>query len=160
VCNIPAYSRQPQTLQSNYDFLPDGYSDTLIMTETLDEIMADKIISLVNCQSYVRYRDIWDLRWLKQQGAKSNIELINAKIRDYRIENYVQRLEEIQLRLPDIITGTDFQAEMRRFIPMVVQERTLRKDKFYEFLTNEIRGLLSEIQQLLIYNGEEDEFRM
>lgn len=160
VCNIPAYSRQPQALQSNYDFLPDGYSDTLIMTESLDEIMADKLISLVNCSSYVRYRDIWDLRWLKQQGAKIEIELINAKIRDYRIENYVQSLEEMQFHLPDIINGTDFQAEMRRFIPMVIQKRTLCKDKFYEFITNEIRGLLTDIQQSLIGNAKEYEFRM
>jgi predicted nucleotidyltransferase component of viral defense system len=69
VVNIPAYSRVPQSLQQNYDFLPDGYSDTLIMTETLDEIMADKLISLVSNQRYIRYRDILDLRWLKQQGA-------------------------------------------------------------------------------------------
>lgn len=30
VANIPAYSRMPQTLRLNYDFLPDGYSDTLV----------------------------------------------------------------------------------------------------------------------------------
>jgi len=76
VVNVPAYSRVPQSLQLNYDFLPDGYSDTLIITETLDEIMADKLISLVSCQRYVRHRDIWDLRWLKQQGGRINANYI------------------------------------------------------------------------------------
>ena len=54
VGNIPAYSREPQALQQNYDFLPDGYGDMLVMVETLDEIMADKLISLVNCRNYNR----------------------------------------------------------------------------------------------------------
>ncbi|WP_300418239.1 nucleotidyl transferase AbiEii/AbiGii toxin family protein, partial [uncultured Pseudoalteromonas sp.] len=46
VANIPAYTKQPLPLNVNYDFLPDGYSDTLILAETLDEVMADTIISL------------------------------------------------------------------------------------------------------------------
>jgi len=29
VANVPAYSRIPRALQTNYDFLPDGYGDTL-----------------------------------------------------------------------------------------------------------------------------------
>jgi predicted nucleotidyltransferase component of viral defense system len=158
VCNIPAYSRQPLALQQNYDFLPDGYSDTLIMTETLDEIMADKLVSLV--VNPHRYSDIWDLRWLKQQGAGIKIEWVNAKIRDYRIENYVKKLDEMRSRLPDIITGKIFKEEMKRFIPMSVQERTLLKDKFYDFLSHEIRGLLSDVQRQLIGDWAEEEFRM
>jgi predicted nucleotidyltransferase component of viral defense system len=159
VANIPAYSRQPLALQQNYDFLPDGYSDTLIMTETLDEIMADKLMSLVNCQRYVRYRDIWDLRWLKQQGAEIKIEWIQGKIRDYQIENYVKKLDEMLSRLPEIIIGKDFKEEIKRFIPMDVQERTLLKGKFYDFLSHEIRGLLSDVRVQLI-GGADDEFRM
>lgn len=69
MANVEAYSRQPRSLSLNYDFLPDGYGDTLVLTESLDEIMADKLVSLVNNQRYVRHRDRWDLRWLKQQGA-------------------------------------------------------------------------------------------
>lgn len=38
VANIPAYSRIPQALKQNYDFLPDGYEDILIMTESLDHV--------------------------------------------------------------------------------------------------------------------------
>ncbi|TMO72862.1 nucleotidyl transferase AbiEii/AbiGii toxin family protein, partial [Pseudoalteromonas sp. S3776] len=34
VANIPAYTRTTQLLLKNYDFLPDGYEDTLIYVET------------------------------------------------------------------------------------------------------------------------------
>lgn len=142
VANIPSYTKEPRQLQHNYDFLPDGYSDTLIMVETLDEILADKLISLVNCQAYIRHRDIWDLHWLKQQGALTNLDLIKQKINDYRIENYPQKVEAMISLLPTIIAGKEFREQMSRFLPMDVQERTLLKDKFYLFLQNEVSTLL------------------
>lgn len=46
VANVPAYTRELQSPIRNYSMLADGYEDMLIGTETLDEIMADKIISL------------------------------------------------------------------------------------------------------------------
>jgi len=95
VANVPAYSRIPRALQTNYDFLPDGYDDTLVLTETLDEIMADKLVSLVNTRRYVRHRDIWDLRWLKQSGAAINHEWVNNKIHDYRVNDYGLNLEAV-----------------------------------------------------------------
>ena len=69
IAAIPAYRRVPQALRQNYDFLPDGYDDLVILVESLDEIMADKLVSLVNCTAYVRHRDIWDLHWIGQHGA-------------------------------------------------------------------------------------------
>ncbi len=82
IANITAYSRNPRALRHNYDFLPDGYQDTLVFTESLDEIMADKLISFVNTARYIRHRDIWDLRWLKQKGAAINFQYIQNKIQE------------------------------------------------------------------------------
>ena len=149
IANVPAYSRNPKILRQNYDFLPDGYEDILIMTETLDEVMADKIVSLVGCQRYIRHRDIWDLRWLKQQGAKINIVYIVSKIQDYKEEFYNEKLSALINRLDEIIRGKAFMDEMSRFIPMNIQERTLKKDKFLDFLINEVKFLLQEVHALL-----------
>ncbi len=147
VANIPAYSREPRALQLNYDFLPDGYGDTLIMTETLDEVMTDKLVSLVNCQRYVRHRDIWDLRWLKQQGAQFNMAWLSDKLNDYGIKDYPGMLDTMWQNLPQITHSEAFKAEMIRFIPMDVQDRTLAKDKFYDYLSNEIRALLDVVRK-------------
>jgi len=149
VANIPAYTREPRQLQHNYDFLPDGYTDTLVMVETLDEILADKLIAFVNCQSYVRHRDIWDIQWLKQQGASIKFELIQKKIVDYKVENYSKKVENMIIRLPEIINGKDFKEQMSRFLPMDVQERTLLKEKFRLFLKNELEDVLENIKQYL-----------
>jgi hypothetical protein len=117
VANIPAYSREPRPLLVNYDFLPDGYGDTLIMTETLDEVMANKLVSLVNTLRYVRHRDIWDLRWLKQQGATINPMWVRQKIRDYGISDYPDKLEAMGRRLPDIFTGSNSRKKWRLLFP-------------------------------------------
>lgn len=123
--------------------------------------MADKLISLVNCSRYVRHRDIWDLRWLKQQGAKINSSFIHNKIRDYQITDYHLKLEKMQERLELIIRGKAFFAEMSRFIPSDVLDRTLRKDKFLDFLINEIQFLLSAVQKIVSSEKiENDDFRM
>lgn len=149
IANVPAYSRVPLAIRQNYDFLPDGYEDMLIMTETLDEIMAYKLVSLPSCEKYIRHRDIWDLRWLKQHGAKINREFVLAKIRDYKVENYPEKLANMIQHLNEIIHGKAFMDEMSRFIPMDVQERTLLKPKFLEHLVHEDKALLTEVGSIL-----------
>lgn len=149
VANVPAYSRVPLSLQQNYEFLPDGYGDTLIMTETLDEIMADKLILLVSCQRYIRYRDIWDLRWLKQQGAQINADYILAKISDYQENEYPGKLNNMIERLDEIIKSKDFKNEISRFLPSEVLERTLEKGKFIDFLINENKSMLLKVKKII-----------
>src|SRR3990167_7784984 len=154
VVNIPTYSLVPQSLRQNYEFLPDGYGDTLIMTETLDEIMADKLISLVSCQRYVRYRDIWDLRWLKQQGAGMNAEYILAKIRDYKENDYLAKLKKMINQLDEIVRSKEFQDEMSRFIPIDILEHTLRKEKFIDFLISENKLMLLQVEKIIDLDAE------
>lgn len=149
IANVPAYSREPQAVRQNYEFLPDGYEDMLIMTETLDEIMADKIVSLPSCQKYIRYRDIWDLRWLKQHEAKINEKYVLSKLKDYKVDHYPEKLNDMIHRLDDIVHGKDFMDEMTRFLPLDVQERTLKKPKFLDFLVNENKALLLEVKKKL-----------
>lgn len=149
IASVPAYSQAPRSLQTNYNFLPDSYSNVLILTETLDEILADKLIAFVNCQKYVRYRDIWDLRWLKQKGASINAAFIQNKIKDYSIVDYSEKLKETLVSLESIIYSAEFYKEMSRFLSMEVLEQTLRKEKFKLFLFNEIKSLLQAIQPVV-----------
>lgn len=160
VANIPAYTKEAMPLKVNYDFLPDGYEDTLIFTETLDEVMADKLVSLPATQRYVRHRDIWDLSWLKQQGAVVQQELVQRKIADYRLTDYSGMLDLMINKLPDIISGTDFKNEMKRFLPTDVYDRTLGKEKFEGFLINTVTGLFTELKQKLNGSQPEPEFKM
>ena len=149
VAGIPAYTRDVKSLARNYPFLPDGYSDVLLGVESLDEIMADKLVSLPACHRYVRHRDIWDLRWLKQQGARPDIALVARKIRDYGEADYLDKLRVTISRLDEIVRSTPFKQEMLRFIPQGIQERTLHRDGFDTFLANEVKSLLHRVEEAL-----------
>ncbi len=142
VATVPAYTRIPQLLRRNYDFLPDGYGDLVVLVESLDEIMADKLVSLVDCTAYVRHRDIWDLHWLQQEGAKFDGSLVHNKLRDYGATDYQGKAARLIGRLPEIIHGKEFRDQMSRFIPLDVQERTLSKEKFLALLENETGKIL------------------
>lgn len=160
VTNIPAYTKEPLPLQLNYDFLPDGYSDTLILTETLDEVMADKLVSLAATQKYVRHRDIWDLAWLKQQGATVKPELVSHKLNDYKITDFHSMLSTKIEQLPKIVVSQEFIQEMKRFIPTNVFDRTLGQEKFTQYLINTITGMLKELDAALYGDELNPEFSM
>ena len=146
VANIPAYTKEALPLRVNYNFLPDGYGDTLVFTETLDEVLADKLISLPATQKYIRYRDIWDVPWLLQQGAQTDIDLVRKKINDYRLDDFEQRLNHLWQQLPTIVNGSALKVEMKRFLPTDVYDRTLGKEKFEGYLL----GVLQKQFSLLI----------
>ncbi|MFC6439755.1 nucleotidyl transferase AbiEii/AbiGii toxin family protein [Bowmanella sp. JS7-9] len=160
VANVPAYTREPLPLQANYDFLPDGYSDTLVLTETLDEVMADKVISLPATTRYVRYRDIWDLAWLQQQGAKLRMDLVRHKIDDYQITEYEHLLAKLIESLPSIISSAEFTAEMKRFLPTDVFDRTLAQTKFQTYLSNTLLKLFTSVGSQLKGGKNQHEFKM
>ena len=102
-------------------FLKDGQEVQVSINGETDLPMSvelpDKIVLLASCQKYVRHRDIWDLRWLKQHGAQMNKDYILAKINDYRVEHYPKKLQNLIDRLEKIIHGKEFMAEMSRFLP-------------------------------------------
>lgn len=160
VANVPAYTKEALPLRVNYPFLPDGYGDTLVFTETLDEVLADKLIALPATQKYIRYRDIWDLPWLQQQGAEVNVELVKKKVNDYRLDDFEQRLDQLVRNIPEMISGGGLKTEMRRFIPSDVYERTLGKEKFASYLSGTLQKLFSRLQVELYGEGEPHEFRM
>ncbi len=142
---VASYSANAKALKNNYEFLPDGYSDTLVLVESLDEIMADKLIAFPTSRQNIRYRDIWDLQWLQKQGATINIDFVKKKIDDYKITNYINNLENIIQNISRIIRSDNFKSQMSRFIPLSIQERTLKKEKFYIFLENEIGDMFKKV---------------
>ena len=148
VASVQAHTRVLRPLQQNYDFLPDGYDTLLLPVQTLDEILADKLIALPTCSRYIRHRDIWDIAWLTQQRAEFSPELISAKINDYGIENYAEAVHHFQQRLPDIVNGKDFRSQMARFIPVDVQERTLNQAGFMEYLISTNTDWLGKAAQV------------
>ncbi|WP_265556189.1 nucleotidyl transferase AbiEii/AbiGii toxin family protein [Serratia grimesii] len=154
VANIPAYTGSVKQLVRNYSVLPDGYSDTLINVETLEEVMADKLVSLPATTKYVRYRDLWDLVWLKQRSANVDSELVRKKLDDYKIENFEEKLQARIDSLDEIIGDGRFHEEMKRFIPSHVYDTSLGREGFSQYLLDTLKSLLTQVKNELYGSNE------
>lgn len=145
IANVPAYTRETRGIKVHYPFLPDGYDDLLVIVESMEEVMADKLVSLVNTQKYIRYRDIWDVQWLRQQGAELEPTLVRDKIRDYGVVAYAEKAERLMERLPKIVSGPEMHKEMRRFLPQESLARTFDRSGFRGFLSRETVEILRSV---------------
>lgn len=162
IANVPAYTRLLVPLRQNYDFLL-GYGMVLVNTESLDEIMADKVIAFSASVKYVRLRDIWDLAWLTQQGAKLDPALVRLKIDDYGIIDFPALLQQAILGLPGVVMGKAFKDQMLRFIDSDTIGKTLDQPQFLAYLIRTVSGLFEAMAGHLagrIEAGDEGYFKM
>jgi predicted nucleotidyltransferase component of viral defense system len=161
IANIPAYTRELVPLRLNYEFLR-GYGSVLVNAESLDEIMADKLIAFPVAKN-IRYWDIWDLAWLEQQGARVDYALVQAKRNDYRIDGYLGSLKQARESLPDLVHGKGFKDQMLRFIDAETISRTLDQPQFLGYLTRVVGSLFADVHAKMAEGpGQESEpeFRM
>lgn len=133
VASIPAHTKRPRMLQLNYEGLPASYEDVILFTESLEEILADKLEAFA-CSSHVRYRDIWDLHWLMRRPGIDLDEacaLRSRKEADYgETERFSQGILQLEKGLPAIVEGGEFAQQMRRFLPVDQFERTVARPAF------------------------------
>jgi predicted nucleotidyltransferase component of viral defense system len=144
IAAVPAHTRIVKPLARNYETLPASYADILLFVEDLEEIAADKLFALV-AAPYIRYRDIWDLRWISIQPSFSNArigELLNHKIEDYRFfGDFKSDAMNFLDTLPNLVHGKEFLAFMQRFLTASIIESTLQRELFREHLVDRIREL-------------------
>jgi predicted nucleotidyltransferase component of viral defense system len=143
VANIPAYTSELLPLKINYPQLQ-GYGGIIFTrTETINEVLADKVLAFPACIKVIRHRDIWDIAWLIQQGAKLDTDMVKKKIVDYKTQSYESCLHEAIIKLPGIILSAEFQQQMRRFIDAETIARTLANDEFLAYLIDTISAVFN-----------------
>lgn len=80
--------------------------------------------------------------------------MVSKKIDDYQAQDYLKNLKHTQENLLQIIESKSFQDEMRRFIPLDVQKRTLDKKGFSQFLNSSVLELFNEVKEGLFGNNK------
>jgi len=160
IANVPAHTRELVPLRANYD-VRSGMPVVLVNTESLYEIMADKVLafptSLFDAKGNpvkldsgkIRHRDIWDLAWMAGRGVKLAPELVGAKLHDYSVKDYPDLLGSAIKRLPEIAASREFKDQMTRFIDASTVARTLAVDGYTDYLVASVGGLFSEMQEAL-----------
>ncbi|MCL2654786.1 MAG: nucleotidyl transferase AbiEii/AbiGii toxin family protein [Coriobacteriia bacterium] len=151
VAAIPAYTKQAQMLQLNYRGLPSSYADVIVFAERLEEILADKLLAFV-CSANVRYRDIWDMYWIARRpylDKKEACRLRKKKETDYgEQETFAQGMARITDQLEELVNGVEFRAQMKRFLPLDIHERTVDRAEFRMVLCQGVRELYALCDQI------------
>lgn len=160
VANVPAHTRTLRGLNRNYAFLPASYQDLLVPAETLDEILADKVVSLSCCQHYIRHRDVWDLMWLKRRGAQLDTDLVARKVDDYQSDDFERALSHMKDSVLGIANSKAFHDEMARFVDPEVRANSIDKPGFLQFLGEGVSEILGDAHREIFAQEPEDGFMM
>ena len=88
------------------------------------------------------------------------MDLVNNKVSDYKLEHFNRILENFLERLPNIVSSAAFIAEMKRFLPADVFDRTLAQDKFQVYLRNTLTKLFKTVYDALLGKVTNNEFSM
>lgn len=145
VADIPAYDAKPRMIHSPYAQY--GASPILLNVSSESEILADKIIAVAG-RPYLKARDIWDIKWLRDKGISLQQAWVQHKARDYHLVTgddmapLIKRLQQKIQLLAAPATQRLFTEEMQRF---------LAKEQAEQWLCDEITTatLLMEVAEFI-----------
>lgn len=144
VANVPSYSRELVQISENYTVLTT--SPLIIGVQSMDEIMADKLLALPASEKVIRYRDLWDLHWLSLRKMRPNIDLIRKKVRDYGVSNYPEKRLRCIQNLPEMIESADFRNQMSRFLKQETISNTIARADVRSAMVGNLTRLLQECE--------------
>ena len=144
ICALPSYERRPMMLINSYG-VDMGTNGLIIQVQSLEEIYTDKIIAFALRPNRIKYRDLWDILWLRQRGIGPKIELIPHKLKDRKcdINDFLKSLTERVKLLQDGGLEAEFIKEMERFLPPQ-QMHIVSQDGMWSLIGN----FMSEISLL------------
>jgi predicted nucleotidyltransferase component of viral defense system len=136
ICAVPSYEKRPMLLLNPYG-VDMGTSGLIIQAQSREEIYADKLIAFAFRPNHIKYRDLWDIIWLHQQGIKPRFELIldKLRVRNYTVESFLGLFNDRkQALIGNSKIPLEFKQEMRRFLPAEQVTQTIESDKLWEFI--------------------------
>lgn len=151
ICSIPSHDRRPMMLRTIYG-VDLGTSGLILLAQSREEILADKVVALALRENRIKNRDLWDIAWLTQQGVELPLPLIPVKIRDHKRKN-AAFVVALQTRLETLRgsadTRVDFLKEMRRFLPATAVRDTIEKGPYWDYLTQVVTELCQKAMAAL-----------
>ncbi|MGF1766238.1 nucleotidyl transferase AbiEii/AbiGii toxin family protein [Enterovibrio makurazakiensis] len=147
VCAIPSFDIEKRPLINHYDIVVPT-EGILVPVQSLQEILADKLIALAYRARRIKPRDIWDIVWIKQRGIDLSKILVEKKLnaRHKQIDDFRQALSTALTNLmSEEEVHNDFNMEMSRFIPKQIKERTLDNPEYWAYVQGEVKAIASEL---------------
>ena len=147
ICAIASYNKLPMLLLNPYG-VDMGTSGLIIQAQSREEIYADKLLAFAFRPNRLKYRDLWDMVWLHGQGLTPKLELVPAKLKDRNatIEYFLRLFDERKDFLKNNAKiRSEFNQEMRRFLPLNQINKIIEQDNFWDFIVYLIEDLGKQI---------------
>lgn len=120
ICAVASYESKAVLLLNPYG-VDMGTGGLVIQTQSREEIYTDKLLAFALRPNRIKYRDLWDIAWLHQQGLKPRIELLPHKLKDRSLswEYFCNQFKERFVFLSENThLEAEFRKEMQRFLPL------------------------------------------
>lgn len=123
VATIPAHKPTILPVAANYETLTPAQRGLVLRAETAHEILADKMKAIVT-RPFLKYRDVWDIKFLLDRGESLDPELVLKKLGDYgwTRDRYVEASGRVLEALETEQARRGYDAEMSRFVDAPVAE--------------------------------------
>lgn len=152
VCNVPSYDFDAQLIEPKYQGLAPGFNMMLINTASMREIMADKVVALVNRQA-LKSRDVWDLFWLVGKEVEVDMDLVQRKLDDYQGRDVFENSLEERIRiLASEEYRVTFRKEMGRFLDKKLRDKMDENPALVEKIVQRTKDFMVKVQKS--YNQE------
>ncbi len=149
ICAVPSYEKCPMMILNPYG-VDMGTSGLIVQAQSREEIYTDKLIAFALRPNRIKYRDLWDIVWLHQQGLTPKIELISDKLcdRQYTLENFLNAFNGRKNALSDEDVSISFKKEMARFLPVEQIQKVIDNDSMWPFIIYLITDLERQVHGL------------
>ncbi len=131
IADIPAYDARPRMINSLYSQF--GAGAVVLNVSSEREILADKVIAIAG-RRYIKARDIWDIKWLRDKGIDLHHGWVRSKAADYHLidgGDIKPLIDRLNTRINDLAsteTHRKFKQEMRRFLAKEQSDQWLKDD--------------------------------
>jgi predicted nucleotidyltransferase component of viral defense system len=133
----PSFTNEVLPTFENYPVIGEGRAPVLLRVETVDEILADKLVNYPMTTSSKGYDDLWDIAWLLHKGAKLDMELIKQKLSFFDIsDTYPLFLSACIDKITDIVKSQEFLAHLKKNRPSRTNQLTFEKPEFLIYLVD------------------------
>jgi len=141
ICMLNAIDPRPMMLSYPYG-VEAGDAGFILQASSREEIYVDKVVALAFRPGRMKYRDVWDLHWLRQQQVPLRLDLISPKVQAHGKTDEIFRKALLQ-RLEDLSTSEKIQhegaAELSRFLRQDQMRGLVDQPDFWRYISSEIQ---------------------
>lgn len=148
ICTVPSYEKYPMLLLNPYG-VDMGTNGLIIQAQSREEIYTDKLLAFAFRPNRLKYRDLWDIVWLHNQGLKPRFALISDKLQDrnYSFDTFLNLFDNRKKLLKENPKmELEFKKEMHRFLSADQINKTLEQENLWAFIIYLIEDLSKQLR--------------